>query len=77
MMYYEIEIQTDTQDQESKGIYSYNTVDDAEIVFHQKMASGMTAIKNGSLKKVLNLVIDSYGNTIMSENKEVAEESEE
>ena len=77
MKFYESEIQTDTQDQESKGIYTYDTKDDAEIVFHQKMASGMTAIKNGSLKKVLNLVMDSYGNTIMSENKEAAEESEE
>lgn len=77
MKFYEIEIQTTTGGEESKGIYTYDTVDDAEIVFHQKMASGMTAIKNGTLKKVLNLVIDSYGNTLMSENKEASEETEE
>lgn len=71
--YYEIEIQINNDDTESKGIYSYTTQDDAEIVFHQKVASGMTAIKNGTLKKALNLIIDSYGNNIMSINKEAVE----
>lgn len=74
--YYEIEIQINNEDQESKGIYTYATQDDAEIVFHQKVASGMTAIKDGTLKKALNLIIDSYGNPVMSINKEVVEEPE-
>jgi len=74
--YYEIEIQISNDNTESKGIYSYATQDDAEIVFHQKVASGMTAIKNGTLKKALNLIIDSYGNNIMSINKEAVEEPE-
>lgn len=77
MKYFEIEIQTDKNDQDSKGIYTYETVNDAEIVFHQKMASGMTAIKNGSLKKVLNMVIDDLGNTLYRESKEAAEEPNE
>lgn len=76
MKFYEIEIQTDSEDQDIKGIYTYDTADDAEIVFHQKMASGMTAIKNGTLKKVLNMVIDSYGNTLLRENKERPEDPE-
>jgi hypothetical protein len=75
--FYEIEIQTSQEDQESKGIYTYNTADDAEIVFHQKMASGMTAIKAGTLKKVLNLVIDDLGNPLFRENKESAVEPNE
>lgn len=77
MKFYEIEIQTTVAGEESKGIYTYDTPDDAEIVFHQKMASGMTAIKNGTLKKVQNMVIDSYNNTLMSENKETSEEPNE
>lgn len=77
MKFYEIEIQIGNDEQESKGIYSYTSSDDAEIVFHQKVASGMTAIKNGTLKKALNLVIDEYGNVLMSENKEAASEPNE
>ena len=74
MRYYEIEIQTNLEDQESKGIYSYDSRDDAEIVYHQKIASGMTAIKNGTLKEVLNLVINSTGGTELCDHKKKEEE---
>ena len=47
--------------------------DDAEIVFHQKVASGMTAIKNGTLKSALNLVINDMGGTELSDYKEKKE----
>lgn len=70
MKYYEIEIQTNLEGQESKGIYSYDTKDDAEIVYHQKVASGMTAIKNGTLKSALNLVVNGMGGTEFADYKE-------
>jgi len=62
-MYYEIEIQRDAQDVEAKGIYTYSTLDEAKVVFHQKMASGITAGLAGNLKFAMNLVINEYGNT--------------
>lgn len=74
MKFYEIEIQTDVEGQESKGIYTYEDKDSAEIVFHQKMASGMTAIKNGTLSKVLNLVVNGMGGTELIEYKAAAVE---
>lgn len=74
MKFYEIEIQTDMQGQESKGIYTYDDRDSAEIVFHQKMASGMTAIKNGTLSKVLNMVVNGMGGTELVEYKSTVEE---
>lgn len=74
MKFYEIEIQTDMQGQESKGIYTYDDIDSAEIVFHQKMASGMTAIKNGTLSKVLNKVENGMGGTEFVEYKSAVEE---
>jgi hypothetical protein len=74
MKFYEIEIQTDMQGQESKGIYTYDDRDSAEIVFHQKMASGMTAIKNGTLSKVLNMVVNGMGGTELVEYKSAVEE---
>lgn len=62
-MYYEIEIQRNMEDVESKGMYSYETLDEAKAVFHTKMASGITAGRQGSLKFVMNMVINDYGNT--------------
>lgn len=62
-MYYVIEIQRNNEDQESKGIYTYATFDEAKVVFHQKMASGITAGLAGTLKFVMNLIINEYGNT--------------
>lgn len=76
MKFYEIEIQTNLEDIESKGIYSYDTKDDAEIVFHQKVASGMTAIKNGTLKKVLNVVMNGMGGIEFTDYKEKKDEPE-
>lgn len=76
MKFYEIEIQTNLEDIESKGIYSYDTRDDAEIVFHQKVASGMTAIKNGTLKKVLNVVMNGMGGIEFTDYKEKKDEPE-
>ena len=76
MKFYEIEVQTNLEDIESKGIYSYDTRDDAEIVFHQKVASGMTAIKNGTLKKVLNVVINGMGGVEFTDYKEKKDEPE-
>lgn len=55
------------EDVESKGMYSYPTLDEAKAVFHQKMASGITAGLQGNLKFVLNLVINDYGNTVIVE----------
>lgn len=77
MSYFEIEIQTDNEGREAKGIYSYDNKVDAEIVFHQKVASGMTAIKNGSLKSALNIVMNGMGGVELSDYKEKAEEIEE
>ena len=62
-MYYEIEIQRNMEDVESKGMYSYATLDEAKAVFHTKMASGITAGRQGNLKFVMNLIINEYGNT--------------
>jgi hypothetical protein len=76
MKFYEIEIQTNLEDIESKGIYSYDTRDDAEIVFHQKVASGMTAIKGGTLKKVLNVVMNGMGGIEFTDYKEKKDEPE-
>lgn len=73
-MYFEIEIQTDNEGTESKGIYSYETKDKAVAVFHQKMASGITAGLAGNLKKVLNMVINEQGGTITREYWEAPEE---
>lgn len=66
-MFYEIEIQRNTEGQESKGMYSYQTRDEAIAVFHQKMASGITAGRQGNLTYVLNMVINESGNTIALE----------
>lgn len=74
MSYFEIEIQVDMEGKESKGIYSYDNRNDAEIVFHQKVASGMTAIKNGTLKSCLNMVINGMGGTELSDYKSIPEE---
>lgn len=74
MRYFEIEIQVDMEGKESKGIYSYDDRNDAEIVFHQKVASGMTAIKNGTLKSCLNMVINGMGGTELSDYKSIPEE---
>ena len=72
--FYEIEIQIDKDGKESKGMYSYDTRDKAIAVFHQKMASGMQA---GTLKSVMNMVINEHGGTEIREhwNAENAEES--
>lgn len=66
-MYYEIEIQTDKEGKDSKGIYSYETRDEALKVFHQKMASGITAGLSGTLSKVLNMIINEHGGTEVKE----------
>lgn len=75
-MYYEIEIQTPVEGQESKGIYSYESKDQAIVVFHQKMASGITAGLAGNLSKVLNMVINEHGGTEVREFWEVPVEPE-
>lgn len=62
-MYYEIEIQTDNEGNDSKGIYTYETRDEAVSVFHKKQGSGMDAGRAGNLTKVLNLVINEHGGT--------------
>ena len=66
-MFYEIEIQRNAEDVESKGMYSYTSKDEAIAVFHTKMASGITAGIAGTLKYVLNMVINEYGNTVVME----------
>ena len=66
-MFYEIEIQRPLEGNESKGIYSYATKDEAVAVFHTKMASGITAGLNGTLTYVLNMVVNDYGNTVVME----------
>lgn len=66
-MYYVIEIQRNNEGQESKGMYSYETLDEAKAVFHTKMASGITAGRQGNLKYVMNLILNEYGNTEMVE----------
>lgn len=63
MIYYEIEVQRNMEDVESKGMYSYETLDEAKAVFHTKMASGITAGRQGNLKYVMNLIVNEYGNT--------------
>ena len=65
--FYEVEIQVNNEGTESKAIYSYDTRDQAVAVFHQKMASGITAGLAGNLASVLNLVINEYGNTVIME----------
>lgn len=77
MKYYVIEIQRDKEGVESKGMYSYNTRDEAVAVFHQKMASGITAGTQGNLSYVLNMVINEYGNTEMMERWTTPVEPEE
>ena len=67
MTYYEIEVTRDTEDVESKGMYSYNTRDEAIKTFHTKMASGINAGIQGTVKYVMNLVINEYGNTEIME----------
>lgn len=76
-MYYEIEIQRNNEGQESKGMYSYATLDEAKAVFHTKMASGITAGIAGTLKYVLNMVINEYGNTEIMERWVVPEPTSE
>jgi hypothetical protein len=77
MKYYVIEIQRDKEGVESKGMYSYGTRDEAVAVFHQKMASGITAGTQGNLSYVLNMVINEYGNTEMMERWTAPVEPEE
>lgn len=67
MRYYEIEIQTNTEGADSKGIYSYDNKGQAEQVFHTKMASGINQVLEGNLVSVLNLIINENGGTVMSE----------
>lgn len=62
-MFYEVEIQRNMEDVEAKGMYSYETLDEAKAVFHTKMASGITQGRQGNLKYVMNLIINEYGNT--------------
>lgn len=62
MSYYVIEIQTDKEGNEPKAIYAYPTHDEALKVYHQKMASGITAGLAGTLSKTLVLVLNSIGN---------------
>ena len=66
-MFYEIEIQRNTEGTESKGMYSYETKDEAIKTFHTKMASGITAGIAGTVTYVMNLVLNDYGNTVMLE----------
>lgn len=63
MKYYVIEIQTPTEGAESKAIYSYSDKNEALKVFHQKMASGITAGLAGNVTKVLNMIVNEFGNT--------------
>ena len=67
MTYYEIEITRTSDGQESKGMYSYATRDEAIKTFHTKMASGINSGIQGTVKYVMNLVINEYGNTEMME----------
>lgn len=67
MTYYEIEVTRTPDGQESKGMYSYATRDEAIKTFHTKMASGITAGRQGNLKYVMNLIVNEYGNTEMLE----------
>ena len=66
-MFYEIEIQRNKDNVESKGMYSYNTRDEAIAVFHTKMASGITAGRAGNLNYVLTMVINEAGTTVALE----------
>lgn len=66
-MFYEIEITRNMEDVESKGMYSYSTRDEAVKAFHTKMASGLNQAIAGTVKYVLNMVINDYGNTVMME----------
>ena len=74
--FYEIEIQINNEGVESKGMYSYPTLDEAKAVFHQKMASGITSGTQGNLSYVLNMVINEYGNTEIMERWVKPEEPE-
>lgn len=80
MKFYEIEIQVDKDGKESKGMYTYEDEnpkvarDKAVAVYHQKMASGMQA---GTLKSVLNVVLNEHGGTEVRERWEKYEEPEE
>ena len=65
MTFYEIEIQRNNEDVESKGIFSYATKDEAISTFHSKMASGITQGIAGNLKYVMNMVINDYGNAVV------------
>lgn len=75
-MYYEIEIQANNEGKESKGIYSYESRDEALTIFHQKMASGITAGLAGNLSKVLNMIINEHGGTEVREYWEASVEPE-
>jgi len=72
-MYYEIEIQTDVEGKDSKGIYTYNEKDKAIATYHQKMASGITAGIERKLNKVMNMVINEQGGTVVKEYWEYVE----
>ena len=76
-MYYEIEIQTDVEGKDSKGVYAYNEKDKAIAVYHQKMASGITAGIEGKLNKVMNMVINEQGGTVIKEYWEKVEPTPE
>lgn len=76
-MYYEIEIQTDVEGKDSKGIYTYNEKDKAIATYHQKMASGITAGTEGKLNKVMNMVINEQGGTVTKEYWEKVESESE
>ena len=67
MTYYEIEVTRTPDGQESKGMYSYATRDEAIKTFHTKMASGIGQGIAGNLSYVMNLVINEYGNTEVME----------
>lgn len=67
MSYFVIEIQTDNEAKTSKAIYEYPTHDEALKIFHQKMASGITAGLAGNISKTLVLVLNSIGNTVIKD----------
>lgn len=61
-MFYEIEVTRNTENVESKGMYSYATRDEAIKAFHTKMASGLGQGIAGNLSYVLNMVVNDFGN---------------
>lgn len=63
MRFYVIELQTDKEDKTSKAVYEYANYDEALKVFHQKMASGITAGLSGTVKKIVVMILDYDGNT--------------